>query len=468
MKRDYFFEDGHIDQIREGAFKILEEIGVKLDRPKLIEIIAGKGFRTEGAFIKIDKETARKKIDSQRAERPKPKKEPLWTFISPYSHAYENIDGSFEAITSESNAAMARFAVNAGGIWKSLGERSPIGATPPGHPREVAPELQFFRQAVNGFVWCKNFSPLEPVSVKTAPHYFGLCEAMGRPVTSMPIYVSSPLNVANESFDVAYENRRRLSNVWVGSMPSLGATAPLNLIAAYSQTLAENLGGAVVFEELSGVPASFSVNLFGFDFYELTMPFGSPEKLLLEWINAEVNARVCGNESDGPKGVDIHTNAPRCGIQACAEKASLAAAGAMLGATGMGCAGTLGMDELFSPVQLLLDLEILEHVQRVVDGMPLDEFEGDLIAEVRDGMKRGYVISDRTLDGMLDYVWRPRFFNRKSFGAFSERPYPVETEKARDFASDLLKKPPAYKIDDASELEAERIYSAAEKSLGLM
>jgi hypothetical protein len=36
------------------------------------------------------------------------------------------------------------------------------------------------------------------------------------------------------------------------------------------------------------------------------------------------------------------------------------------------------MDELFSPVQLLLDLEILEHVEHIINSMPIDEFQGDL------------------------------------------------------------------------------------------
>jgi len=465
MKREYFFEERHLDQIREGAYAILDEIGVKLGRSELVEEMAAKGFRTNGMYVKIDKDIARRKLESQQIGDSPLIKEPIWTFISAYSNTYEKLDGTFEPITTESNAAMARFAVNAAEIWPSLGKHSPVGATAPGLPQDVAPELQFFRQAVNNFIWCKSYTPFEPVSLKTASYYFDLCEAMGKPKKDMPIYVASPLTVAGESFDIALAFKEKLENVYIGAMPSFGANTPLNLIAAYAQTFAETLGGAIVFEELSGVRASFSANLFTFDFDDLTMPFGTPDKFLLGLINDEVNARINGGQWNGPCGVDIHTNAPRCGIQACIEKTSLTIAGAMLGATGMGCAGTLGMDELFSPVQLLLDLEMLDHVQRMINGMPFDEFDGDLIAEVREGMDKGYFMTERTADNMFNYIWRPHFFTRKTFKTFTQSPFPIEVEKARDMAEELMNRPPVWRIDEALKREAERIFEKARNTL---
>jgi trimethylamine:corrinoid methyltransferase-like protein len=249
-------------------------------------------------------------------------------------------------------------------------------------------------------------------------------------------------------------------------MPSLGANTPLNLVAAYAQTLAETVGGAIVYEALTGVQASYGTNIITFDFYDTSMPFGTPEKLLLEWANMEVGARVGGGEYSGKVWfTDIHTNAPRCGIQACVEKASLTMAGALMGATGFYTAGTLGMDELFSPVQLLLDMEMLAHTQKIVNGMPNDNFDGDLIAEIREGLENGYVMSDRTLDNMSDYVWRANFFARRTFGAYTNKPFTAEIEKAREKAQTIMNMPPAWKISDELESEAERIFEAAKKQI---
>jgi len=451
-----FFSDSQIDQIREGAMDILAEIGVKLGRSELITQLKEKGFLVAGDFVRIDKTLSRKKIEERKEITPTiQSKQQIKTYISPYSHIYETLSGTFEGITAESNAKMAQFAANVAKIWPSL------SISPPGHPRDLPPELQFFRQTINGYIWCEGFSPLEPTSIKVAPYYFELREAMGKPVTDLPIYVASPLNVSGESFDISLAYAHKINEVHVGSMPSLGANTPLNLVAAYSQTLAEVVGGAVVFEALTGVRAYYNTRILPFDFYDMTMPFGSPEMMFLECANTEVSARVSGGAYFGPSAADIHVMAPRSGVQASAEKAALAAAGAMLGASHMYCSGTVAMDEVFSPVQLLLDLEMLEHVQKMVDGLPNDKFEGDLIEEVREGMKQGYLMSDRTLDNMRDYMWRPNFFTRKTFGAYSEKAYPLEIEKAMEKAHELMAMPPSWKISNEAEAEAEKIFKLA-------
>jgi hypothetical protein len=49
------------------------------------------------------------------------------------------------------------------------------------------------------------------------------------------------------------------------------------------------------------------------------------------------------------------------------------ALGAFLGARHFSCAGTLSLDEIFSPVQLLVDCEMRDWVQRAIQGVWLGE-----------------------------------------------------------------------------------------------
>ena len=58
---------------------------------------------------------------------------------------------------------------------------------------------------------------------------------------------------------------------------------------------------------------------------------------------------------------------PDC--QSAAEKAAIMTAGAFLGARHFCCAGTLSLDEIFSPEQLLVDCEIRDWVQRGARGL---------------------------------------------------------------------------------------------------
>jgi hypothetical protein len=316
------FSDSQIEQIREGALSILANIGVRISRQDLTDKLSKKGFHVANDYVRIDRMRTLQQIERYAGDIKLPEcQRPFNTYTSAYSHTYERHDGSgFDPITTESNAAMGRFVNHASKIWPGLGTGCP------GHPVDVHPELQFFRQSINSFIWCEDYWSMEPVSMKIAPYQFEACEAVGRPLKGLPIYIASPLNIAGESFDIAIANSSRLESAWVGSMPSLGANTPLNLIAAYAQTVAETVGGAVVFEELTGVPTSFGVSIFPFDFYAMSMPFGTPEKLLLEWMNMEVSARLGGGVCKAAYSTDIHTNAVRSGVQACIEKASLAMA----------------------------------------------------------------------------------------------------------------------------------------------
>jgi len=452
------FTDSQIDQIREGAISILEQIGVKVARTDLLQKLESKGFRVDNGFVRIERTRAIKHIErfTGNIEMPQPVR-PFKTFASAYSHTYEKIDQSgFDPVTVGLNIAMGQFLNHVTKLWPGLSPNCP------GHPVDVHPELQFFRHVINSFTWCEDYYSMEPVSIKVAPYQFEACEAMGRPMTGLPIYVASPLNIAGESLDIAIANATRLSSAWVGSMPSLGANTPLNLIAAYAQTVAETLGGAIVFEELTGVPTSFGTSLFTFDFYAMSMPFGTPEKLVLEWMNMEVGARLGGGACKAAYAVDIHTNAVHSGMQACVEKASLAMAGALKGAQSFGCSGTLGMDEMFSPVQLLIDLEMLNHIEHIIDGLPVDDFVDDLLEEVGAGIKRGYMQTDRTLDNFKRYQWHPKFFNRKTFGSYLNAYFPFEEQKARDMANDIMRRQSNWKLDEDICRDLERIYKKCE------
>lgn len=456
-----YFTDKQVEQILEGAIRILQEIGVKLPNDDYAGRMRAKGFTTCNGRITFDRSRILAQMEHQKGEGWQPgRTRPFGAHTSAYSHSYERIDGSgFDAITDTANKKMAQFVNHVAKTWTGLG---PIA---PGHPTDIPPELQFLKQAVNSFEWCENFHSMEPVSVIAAPYQFEVCEVMERPITGLPVYVASPLTIAGESFDIVITNAHKLESIWVGSMPSFGANTPMNLIAAYAQTIAETIGGSIICQELTGVPSYFGTNIFTFDFHAMSMPFGTPEKLLLEFMNFELECKLMGRKVTIPS-TDIHSNAPRSGAQAAIEKSTLAMAGALRGAQYFSGIGVLGMDELFSPVQLLLDLEMLSHIERIIDGMPMEDFDGDIIEEVRSGIAQGYVQSDRTLDHFKEYVWNSRLFHRHTFSDFIRNHLKDATEKAQDLASSIMQKEPSWRLDDIRVKEINRIYSKACDAVG--
>lgn len=458
-----YFTSGQIEWIIDNAARLLEEVGIAVKNSEYRERLGKMGFKTEGDRIKIDRcrfnaqlEQARAMCDANFTPQ---KHRPFITHISAYSNTYEKHDtGAFEPITDISNQKTGRFVNHLTKLYPGLFSNCP------GHPLDVPADLQFLRQALNSYIWCEGFRCMEPVSLKTAQYQFEICEVMGTPYESLPIYLASPLIVAGESFDIVMQNAHRLKSIWVGSMPSLGAVTPLNIPGAYAQSIAETLGCAVLVQELTGLPADFGNSIFSFDFYATSMPFGTPEKLVLEFMNIEVWSKIRGQKIH-VGSIDIHTNAPRAGIQAAVEKATLTMAGAMNGAQHFHTVGTIGMDEVFSPLQLVLDMEMLTHVEKIMEGIPVCDFDGDFIEEVRQGIKSSYMQSDRTLDNYKEYNWHPRFFNRASFEAFVSEDLKDAEQKARDLVTDLMNREPAWKLDELRVREIEALYAKAEKSL---
>ncbi|MBC8458690.1 MAG: trimethylamine methyltransferase family protein [Deltaproteobacteria bacterium] len=149
--------------------------------------------------------------------------------------------------------------------------------------------------------------------------------------------------------------------------------------------------------------------------HSMAMVLGSPEDFLLQFANSEINAYFHGTRWYPGIG-GIHTNAKFPGVQACAEKSSLMTTGALLGERGFGSAGTLSLDEVFSAEQLIYDLEIKDHVQRLVEGIDGDCDPERCLQDVIEGVQqKTFAGLETTLQNYRHVYWHPRLFNRQFF-----------------------------------------------------
>ena len=442
------FTDAQIEYIRDSAFRILAETGVCVPDENLRETLARKGFTVSGEWVRIEKNRALEQLLIRPEKSAPDPSRKVSCSISAYAHMVEDTRGVLAPVTMESNIEMAKFAAKAAAQWPFLRPEAP------GHPTDVPDFSQFFYQTVHSLLYCPGAQGEWPMDARIAPYCFEAAEIAGKPKTDAHVYVASPLRVAGESLDIVLAMQAKLQTVTVTAMPCLGANTPLNLTAAYAQVLAETLGGAVVVQEVTGLRSYYFAQLFPMDFRAMTMAFGTPEKLLLEWANEEVAARLTGDPFY-IRATDIHVMAHRAGEQALLEKGMLAAAGAMRGARHFHTVGSLGMDEVFSPVQMLMDLDMLGCVQKMLDGMPTEDFEQDIVQTVNEGLSGGYTGSDYTLDNMGRYIRYPDFLTRKSLPALLHDNERTMRERAAEKAEELLRGETVWRIEDgkASALE---------------
>jgi trimethylamine:corrinoid methyltransferase-like protein len=131
-----------------------------------------------------------------------------------------------------------------------------------------------------------------------------------------------------------------------------------------------------------------------------------------------------------------------------------------------GSAGTLSLDEVFSPEQLLVDCEMRDQVQRAVQGVWLgEESVDDWLEEMRQGAERGFLRSDSTLDHYRTATWYPKRFERRSVGAWMREGQVGLGEKLRGEVRRRIAGH-TYKLEAGKRREIERIYAAAERKFG--
>jgi trimethylamine:corrinoid methyltransferase-like protein len=381
----------------------------------------------------------------------------LW--VSTYALYVHDLEtGRLEPYTSERLVEMCK-------LVDSLAEEGVSGSVP-GIPLDVAPAMQPLAQYRMAALYSRQGGrPVDPTSVETIDYLLDMAEVMEQPVRSLPVYVPSPLRFGGESLEIALRCAERLEGITVGSMPATGTSAPIQPFGALAQNAAEAIGGAIAVGMLSGLPTNFTLDIFPADLRAGSMVFGSPENMLYQMLAGDLRAFYhLGQVGEGPGNIHVMAKLP--GSQAAAEKMAILMLGAALGVRDFGSAGTLSLDEVFSPEQLLVDVEMRDQVQRAVQGTWLgEEAVEDWIQEMRQGAERGFLRSDSTLDHYRTATWYPKRFERRSVGAWMREGQVGLGEKLRGEVRRRIAGH-TYKLEAGKRREIERIYAAAERKFG--
>jgi len=336
---------------------------------------------------------------------------------------------------------------------------------PPGCPADVATPLQPVVQYWIGATYSRRGrAPVDPKSSQTMPYIMEMADALGHPLHSLPVYVFSPLTLSGESLTCVLAFRDRLSSVHVSDMASVGCTVPINIGDALAVCIAEVIGSVILLREILDVPIHWSIRACPIDMHSMAMVLGSPEDFLLQLALAEVNACFHGTRWS-PAAASVHTNAKLPGPQACSEKASLMTAGALLGARSFGAIGTLSLDEVFSPEQLLYDLEIKEHVQRLVEGMDGECDPERCLRDVIEGLEqRSFVGAEHTLEGYRGFYWHPKLFERQFLAAWEKEGSRTIRERTHARIQELLGQY-EYELEPELQREVDEILDRARAEL---
>lgn len=455
-----------LERIEESMIRILEEIGIAVLEPEVLASLRAKGFVTRDNRVRIEGKLVREFLESERRchgngfslepRLPEPAGPEIHLSLNPYAQGVHDLATDCIVPFTTERLIEATRLVDVLGL-----------AGPPGCPVDVPPALQPVVQYWVAAVYNRaGRSPVDPKSRTTLPYIMEMAEVLDHPLRSLPIYVFSPLTLGGESLKCVLEFQDRLTSASVSDMGSVGGTVPLTLGHAVALAVAEVIGSVLLLREIVDLSLFWSIRLCPLDLRSLAMVLGSPEDFLLQLVNAEANAYFHGSPWD-PALHSLHTSAKLPGPQACTEKASLMTAGALWGARHFGTAGSLSLDEVFSAEQLLYDLEIRDHVQRMVTGIKGDCDPERCLQEVREGLEQGgFVGLESTARGYPHFYWHPRLFERKFLAAWEREGAPTIRAKAQAQIRYLLHQH-CFELDGERRQALDRILARAQRELGV-
>jgi trimethylamine:corrinoid methyltransferase-like protein len=427
--------------MEEAAIRILGEIGIGVNDEFALATIAKAGFKPSGGRFKLDRATIKAFIGEERkrngnsyVEVPPPYdpgNAPLTVFVAQYPpFVHDPETDKIVPFTRETLVPAVK-------LLDTLADRG-VTSGLPGVLSDVPPVIQ----TVEGYWIAATHSrhgsqPVDPKNEFAVPYVMDMADALGHPMRHLPVYMFSPLNLTGESLRCVLKYRDRLEGISVSGMPAPGSTAPINVGDALAMSAAEAVGGAIIMRAVLGKPVWWGIDIFPVDLRSMAMIYGSPENFLFHLLFAEVNAYFHG-EVWYPAAGNIHTMAKLPGAQACAEKMGIMTAGALLGERQFGAAGTLAMDEVFSAEQLMYDLEIKDHVQRLVSPIDADCDPDRATAVVREGVAaNSFAGLDSTQESYKDLYWHPALFERDFLKQWQAGGAVTIRKRARDMIREL-------------------------------
>lgn len=273
------------------------------------------------------------------------------------------------------------------------------------------------------------------------------------------VYLVPPLRLGrHEAAQVLYFWRRGL-RVSIGDMYAMGATAPATLAGAVALSLAEQLALAFLQRALWGERRlTLGASIMPFDMRTAIHPFGRPELALTGLAMAQM-ARHYGLPFRGHAGL---TDAKAPSAESGAQKA-LTALPLLLAAGHVHLdAGLLSSDEVVSPLQLILDDELLSALARLCRGLSVSE--DDLALEVIAAVGPGglYLDQAHTARHHREQFWEPKVWSREKLGDWLDAGRPLDVDRARERYHALVDGPlPAAALDETTEREIAALLARA-------
>jgi trimethylamine--corrinoid protein Co-methyltransferase len=454
------------DLIYASALRILAEMGMEIQHPGLLQALAEAGLPVDFAAERVRFPTStveRFLASAEKFDWAVPRRS-VRASAGVYNGLYHDPQTNQLLPWTEENLvfyfALAR-ALPQVGTASMLGCRLPVpGALEPLYERYYSWK---YGAAEGGSIHLDELCPY------LLEIYQARAQALGAPLEQVfhgSVYLVPALRLGrHEAHQVAYFRAHGLRVHIGGSMLSLGANAPASLAGGVTLNLAEQLalnllGWALFGEQALHLHASIAV----LDMRSTIRPFGRPEMVIANLMTAQL-ARRLGASFNGHAGL---SDAKLPSVEAGAQKAISAVATLLAGGSLWIDAGLLGIDEICSPIQLVLDNEFASALQHFTKEIAITPESLGLDVILSAGPAGFYLDLPHTAQHFRREHWLPRLWSRQMLFAWQDSGARLDADLARQYILDLQSHPPEPPAFSAAlEQDLLRVIASAGQALGL-
>jgi len=481
---DVDFTPEMLSVCRGAAQRLLDEIGLKVEHERFLDGVRGhEGVRVDGNRIHLSRaltdrymdeylEARRKELRAEIAEH-KGKKEtrkPEWK-LSCGGFSISVID----IATDEVHAATCKDLSDLIRLVRSFG----YGGNYPCTPQDVPPLMRTL--ACFKICWqeADNIRPHDYLDPRQTPFLFEMHKVMGKPFYIV-INIPHIMTISAGDIDVFLQyyphwkrNPQQIGFYGLADYPMLGVSKPITSTGAVACHMAHLFGTHIVFNLFDPeihLPFGLSPG-HPVDLQQMCWAYGSPRTHLYDYLSERLMPALCGVKVDyyQQTSVLMKSSSSAVDVRAGMEKMATTLIAAMQGARSFGGAGSLAVDDLFSGIQFVIDVEIFEYVKELIEcfkpGPEIVTTDGlyEVLHDVATGKDEFYSHIDTAMRvrRLLPVSRRRPHEKLRSWMVHKQN----MKDRVRDECLERIKHQEPFVLDKERYRELDKIYQAAEREL---
>jgi trimethylamine--corrinoid protein Co-methyltransferase len=458
------FSTTDVELIHRSALRILAEMGMEIQNQPLLEDLEAFGL-----LVDFDQERVRfpeKIVEKFIADADKYDWESHKPHVNSSAGLYHGlyhdpVSGELLPWTEERLAyyfALGRYLGHIDGV-SMLGCRLPV----------PAPLEPFYERYYN---W--KYGGREGGSIlqdETCPYLYDLYQIRAsqenkpiEEVFSATVYLIPAMKLGrHEAYQVQYFRERGL-RVGIGDMYAMGGSTPITLAGAVTLNWAEHLALQILNWAWFGIREfHLGCSISAMDIKTMIYPFGRPEMTMANVMSAQI-ARHYGTSFSGHAGL---TDSKLPSVESGAQKAMSAAVTLMAGGSVWIDAGLLAMDEVYSPIQMILDNELLSALKHYTLEFEVSEMSIGLETVFEAGPGGGYLDKIHTVQYMRKERWQPEIWSRQMLQPWLAGGSKLDVDLAGEIALDVAENAEPYQgLSETEEGDILNLIEQARVELG--